>query len=592
VLGCDSAGDVRSRRNERLGTMTAVPKWWLEILMNRRPWLAEYPAGVPHEVDCSAYPSVVALMDESFVRHRDASAYRLGPAALSFGDLDRCSLAFATFLQGRGLVRNDRVAIMLPNLLQYPVAAAGVLRAGLIAVNVNPLYTPRELEHQLRDSGARALVIFAPIFAGMGESLQSMLTSLGIDTVVLASPGDRVSLGEQPLAPAGAQGGRFGFDAALAQGALGELRRPVLDPEDIAVLQYTGGTTGVSKGASLSHRALVANVLSAGAWLQAGWKRRPAAGQMNIVCALPLYHVFAFTSCALLGMRIGAQNILIPNARDLGQTLALLRPHKLHIFPAVNTLFNGLASHPDFGSLDFSELSVSVGGGTAVMPAVAERWLALTGCAIIEGYGLSETTAAVTCNRADSETFTGTVGLPFPGTDLRIVDDEGQEVASGQPGEIVVKAPQLMSGYWGRPEESVASLTADGFFKTGDIGTMDERGYLRIVDRKKDMVLVSGFNVYPSEIEAVVSSHPAVLECAVIGVPDDHTGEAVQLFVVARDPALSVADLRAFCETQLTGYKRPKLIELRAELPKSPVGKVLRRELRNGGLGRSANGAQ
>lgn len=559
--------------------------------MNDRPWLAEYPAGVPHDVDTSEYPSVVSLMEESFALYGDAVAYRLGPQSLSYSALDRCSLAFASYLQARGLVRNDRVAIMLPNLLHYPVAAAGTLRAGLIAVNVNPLYTPRELEHQLRDSGARALVIFAPIFQGMGDALQTMLKGLGIETVVLANPADRLSPGPESSAIADGPGA-IAFDLALAQGSAQAFQRPTLAPEDIAVLQYTGGTTGVSKGASLSHRALLANVLGAESWLQTGWQRRTITGQLNIVCALPLYHVFAFTTCALLGMRTSAQVLLIPNARDMAQTLALLRPHKLHVFPAVNTLFNGLAAHPDFASLDFSELCVSVGGGTAVMPSVAERWLTLTGCPIVEGYGLSETTAAITCNRADSDTFTGTVGLPFPGAEIRIVGDDGQRLKAGEAGEIVVRGPQLMSGYWGRPDESAAAMTPDGFFKTGDVGTMDERGYVRIVDRKKDMVLVSGFNVYPNEVEAVVSSMPGVAECAVIGVPDSQTGESVQLFVVPRDASLHVDDVRAFCEAQLTGYKRPRTIELRAELPKSPVGKVLRRELKDEMLKRRTSDAQ
>lgn len=560
--------------------------------MTNRPWLAEYPAGVPHDVDCSTYPSVVALMEESFVRHRDASAYRLGPQHLTYGALDRYSLAFASFLQGLGLAQKDRVAIMLPNLLQYPVAAAGILRAGLIAVNVNPLYTLRELEHQLRDSGASALVIFAPIFAAMGEGLQAALKALGIGTVVLASPTDRFAVGDAPAATETGPGTPIAFDDALALGLRNDWRRPDLQAEDIAVLQYTGGTTGVSKGASLSHRALVANVLSSEAWMRPGWQGKTITGRLNIVCALPLYHVFAFTMCALLGMRTGAQVLLIPNARDMAQTLALLKPHKLHVFPAVNTLFNGLSSHPDFGSLDMSELCVSVGGGTAVMPAVAERWLALTGCPIVEGYGLSETTAAVTCNRADLKDFTGTVGLPFPGVDIRIRDDDGRDVALGQPGEIVIKSPQLMSGYWDRPDDTAAAMTADGFFMSGDVGVMDERGYVRIVDRKKDMVLVSGFNVYPSEIEAVVTALPAVAECAVIGVPDEQTGEAVQIFVVPRDPSLSADAVREFCAAHLTGYKRPKLIELRSDLPKSPVGKVLRRELRAEVLARNGQSAE
>lgn len=549
--------------------------------MNNRPWLAEYPAGVPHDVDCSAYPSVVDLIEESFVRHRDASAFRLGPQVLSYGALDRYSLAFASFLQGVGMQRNDRVAVMLPNLLHYPVAAIGILRAGLIAVNVNPQYTLRELEHQLRDSGARSIVIFAPIHAAMGHALQSTLERLGIKTVVLASLADRFALGDAFNPPQHRAQGTMTFDDALAQGVLRDWKRPALASEDIAVLQYTGGTTGVSKGASLSHRALVASALTSKVWMQPGLARRTIKGQINIACALPLYHVFAFTACALMGVHLGAQAILIPNPRDLGQTLALLQPHKIHLFPAVNTLFNGLASHPDFAKLDLSELCASVGGGTAVMPAVAERWLTLTGCPIIEGYGLSETSAAATCNRADSDVFTGTVGLPLPGAEIRIRDDDGRDVPNGQAGEIVIKTPQLMSGYWGRTEDTAAAMTSDGFFKSGDVGIMEERGYVRIVDRKKDMVLVSGFNVYPSEIEAVVSSLPSVAECAVIGVPDAQTGEAVHLFVVPRDAELTAETVREFCNSQLTGYKRPKLIEMRSDLPKSPVGKVLRRELKD-----------
>lgn len=545
--------------------------------MRQRTWLSEYPVGVPHEVNDSGYTSVVALMEESFQRHGEESAYRIGPQSLSYSALDGRSAQFAAFLQSRGLGNNDRVAIMLPNLLHYPIALCGILRAGLIAVNVNPLYTLRELEHQLRDSGAKAIVIFAPIFAALGPALSATLKSLGIGQVVLASASDRLagedathSQPDQPLP----------FDVALAAGARSSWTRPSLAAEDVAVLQYTGGTTGVSKGAVLTHRALIASVLASEAWLRPGLLRRPISGQLNIVCALPLYHVFAFVTCALLGMRTGAQVLLIPNARDLNQTIALLRPHKLHVFPAVNTLFSSLANHPEFNSLDFSELCVSNGGGTAVMPAVARRWLELTGCPIVEGYGLSETTGGITCNRADSEAFTGTVGLPLPSVDIRILDDSERDVGIGQPGEIAIRAAQMMSGYWGQQEETAKVMTADGYLKSGDIGVMDERGYIRIVDRKKDMVLVSGFNVYPTEIEAVVSSHAQVADCAAVGVPDGQTGEAVHLFVVPRDASLDVGALGAFCAEQLTGYKRPKYIELRQDLPRSPVGKVLRRELR------------
>jgi long-chain acyl-CoA synthetase len=548
--------------------------------MIQRNWFQEYPSGMPKDVNYSAFPSVVALMEDSFARYGEASAYCLGPKSLNYAALDHLSRDLAAFFQSKGLQRNDRVAVMLPNLLHYPVTIAAVLRAGLIAVNVNPLYTPRELEHQLRDSGAKAIVMFAPIHAVMANTLDSIFESVGLSTVVLADASDALTHCALPEEGAADHEGPMTFDAALAFGRLAKWERPLLEPEDIAVLQYTGGTTGVSKGASLSHRALVANVLSSEVWLQPGLQRRQITGQMNIVCALPLYHVFAFVSCALLGMRTGAQVLLVPNARDLSGTIALLRPHKIHVIPAVNTLFNGLSSHPDFGTLDFSELCVSNGGGTAVMPAVAQRWLALTGCPIVEGYGLSETASGVTCNRADSDAFTGTIGLPMPGVDVRIIDEQDVDVAVGLPGEIAIRGPQLMSGYWGRPDETAQVMTRDGYLKSGDVGVIDERGYIRIVDRKKDLVLVSGFNVYPSEIEAVVSSHPQVADCAAVGVPDSDTGEAVHLFVVPRDPRLTLDDLRAFCAQQLTGYKRPKYIEIRQELPKTPVGKVLRRELR------------
>jgi long-chain acyl-CoA synthetase len=366
------------------------------------------------------------------------------------------------------------------------------------------------------------------------------------------------------------------------------LRRPDLGPDDVAVLQYTGGTTGVAKGATLLHRTIVANLLASEAWMQPGLKRKQLTGQFTIVCALPLYHVFAFIACGLLGMRTGALNILIPNPRDMKGTVKELAKYRINIFPGVNTLFNGLANQPDFAKLDFSGLAITNGGGMAVQEAVAKTWLAITGCPIVEGYGLSETSAGVTCNPTDSEAYTGSIGLPLPNVEIKLLDDHGKELPLGEAGEIAIRGPQVMQGYWQRPDETALVMTPDGFFKSGDIGEMDARGYIKIVDRKKDMIIVSGFKIFPNEIEAVVASHPGVLECAVVGVPDTGSGEAVMLFVVRKDPSLSKEALAEYCKLQLTGYKRPKYIEFRDELPKTNVGKILRRELRDGMLKKAA----
>ncbi|MBN8509529.1 MAG: AMP-binding protein [Burkholderiales bacterium] len=544
--------------------------------MTPRRWLRHYPAGVPAEIDVTRYPSLVALFDESFALYRDRTAYVLAGRSMSFGDIDAMSRALAAWLQAQGIARGDRVAIMLPNLLHYPVAVAAVLRAGAIVVNVDPLDTARELEHRLQDSGAKAIVVLEA-FAG---TLAQLRERTDLRHVVVASPADALAA---PQAPAAPDAGRTRFGEALAAGAGLPLRAVPVGPEHIAVLQYTGGITGVSKGAALPHRAIVASLLSSEAWLQPGLKRRPISGQMTIVCALPLCHVFAFVGCGLLGLRTGALNILIPNPRDLGALIRQLEPYKLHVFPAVNTLFDGLVQHPDFARLDFSELCVSNGGGMAVQEAVARKWLQVTGCPIVEGYGLSETASGVTCNSCDSETFTGTIGLPMPGVDIRLLDDEGYDAAPGEPGEIAIRAPQLMAGYWQRADETAKVMVGEGYFKSGDIGVMDGRGCLKIVDRKKDMILVCGCNVYPTEIEGVVAGHPKVLECAAFGVPDAGSGEAVKLAVVRRDDSLDEAELRAFCQARLTGCKRPRFIEFRAELPKSNVGKILRRELRDAG---------
>lgn len=566
-----------------------------------RFWLKNYPPGVPADIDPAIYPSLVDLLEESFSRFRDDKAYVCMGASLSFGEIDRLSKALAAWLQGRGLKKGARVAIMMPNVLQYPVTVAAVLRAGLIAVNVNPLYTARELEHQLKDSGAEAVIVLENFAATLQQALAGGAESGSskVKHVVVGAMGDLMGFPKglivdfvvrhvRKMVPAFSLPGHFTFKAAIAEGGGAPFTRPELGPDDVAVLQYTGGTTGIAKGATLLHHTIVANLLASEAWMQPGLKRKPLTGQRVIVCALPLYHVFAFITCGLLGLRTGALNVLIPNPRDIPGTVKELAKYRINIFPAVNTLFNALANNAEFARLDFSGLVISNGGGMAVQEAVAKKWLAVTGCPIVEGYGLSETSAGVTCNPTDSEAYTGTIGLPLPNVEIRILDDEGRDVPLGQPGEIAIKGPQVMRDYWRQPAETAKVMTPDGFFKSGDIGEMDSRGYVKIVDRKKDMIVVSGFKVYPNEIEDVVASHPGVLECAAVGVPDPKSGEAVMLFVVKRDPNLTREALAEYCAHELTGYKRPKIIEFRAELPKTNVGKILRRELRDGVLKKAA----
>ncbi|NML18623.1 long-chain-fatty-acid--CoA ligase [Azohydromonas caseinilytica] len=552
-------------------------------------WLKQYPEGVPAEVDTTLYPSLVALLEDAFQRHRTLPACSFLGRNFDYGRIDDLSAAFAAFLQAQGLKKGDRVAIMLPNTPQYLVAMAGVLRAGCIVVNVNPLYTSRELEHQLRDAGAKAIVVLENFAA----TLQKVLGELPmLRTVVLAAMGDLLGLIKgtlvnhvvrhvKKMVPPFSLPHAMRFNEALAQGRGAKPQLPQVGPDDIAVLQYTGGTTGVSKGAVLLHRNLVANILQSEAWYTPALHKVPAGEQLYTVCALPIYHIFGFSTIMLLSMRVGGCSILIPNARDLPALLKTLSKQRFHSFPAVNTLFNALANHKDFASVDWSHLRICVGGGMAVQQATARLWLEKTGCPIVEGYGLSETSPSVSCNPVDSTQFNGTIGLPLPSTDMRLVDDNGQPVPPGQPGEIAIRGPQLMAGYWQRPDETAKAMTPDGYFRTGDIGTMDERGYFRIVDRKKDMILVSGFNVYPNEVEDVLTQLPGVLECAAVGVPDGKAGEAVKVIIVKKDPALTEAQVRGYCEANLTGYKRPKVVEFRNDLPKSPVGKVLRRELRD-----------
>ena len=552
-----------------------------------KPWLQHYPAGVPAEIDVAAFPTLVAMLDSSFATYRELPAYRFMGASISYRAVDEASAAFAAYLQTLGLAAGDRVALMMPNVPQYPVAIAGVLRSGCTVVNVNPLYTRPELEYQLKDSGAKVIVILENFAA----TLEQCLPALAIKKVVLTALGDMLGFPKsmlvnhvvrrvKKLVPAFDLPNATRFSDALSKGKSLALRKPALGPDDIAVLQYTGGTTGVSKGAVLLHRNLVANVLQAEAWYQPALKKIPLGEQIVTVCALPIYHIFGFNTNVMLSLRMGGCNILIPNARDIPALLKTLAGEKFHSFPAVSTLFNAIANHPDFASVDWSHLKISVGGGMAVQSATARLWLEKTGCPIIEGYGLSETSPSVTCNPVDSSAFSANIGLPMPNTEVRLLDDEGNDIAPGGAGEIAIRGPQVMAGYWQRPDETAKVMTADGFFRSGDIGTVDERGYFKIVDRKKDMILVSGFNVYPNELEDVVTQMPGVLECAAVGVADEKSGEAVKLVIVKRDPALTEADVRAYCGTHLTGYKQPKVIEFRAELPKTPVGKILRRALR------------
>jgi long-chain acyl-CoA synthetase len=550
-------------------------------------WLKHYPADVPAEVRTDRYASLLALLDEGFRKHAALPAYKYMGRSFSFADIDAHARALAAYLQGLGLERGDRVAIMLPNVPQYPVAVAAILRAGFVVVNVNPLYTPRELEHQLKDSGARAIIVLENFAA----TLQQVLDAVPTKQVILASMGDmlgslqralvnHVVRKTKKLVPPFQLPDALRFNEALARGRSRSYTSPAIGPDDIAVLQYTGGTTGVSKGAVLLHRNLVANVLQAEAWNAPALKKLAPGEQPCTVCALPLYHIFGFTANMMLGLHLGGCNILIPNPRDIGAVLKELSKHRFHSFPAVNTLFNAMAHHPAFNTVDWSHLVLAVGGGMAVQQGTARLWLEKTGCPIVEGYGLSETSPSVTCNPVDSTEYSGNIGLPLPNTEVALLDDAGQEVEAGLAGEIAIRGPQVMAGYWQRPDETAKVMTRDGYFRTGDIGRVDERGCFRIIDRKKDMILVSGFNVYPNEIEDLISAMPGVMECAAFGVPDAKAGEAVKLVVVKKDPSLSEADIRHFCEANLTGYKRPRSIEFREQLPKSTIGKILRRELR------------
>ena len=551
-------------------------------------WLKSYPAGVPAEINPDQYRSLVHMLEESFQKYANNNAYVCMDKFLTYAELDACSKKLAAWLQSRGMAKGARVAVMMPNVLQYPIAIAAVLRAGYTVVNVNPLYTPRELEHQLKDSGSEAIIVLE----NFAHTLEQVQKNTPVRHIVVASMGELLGGAKgmlvnfvvrnvKKMVPDFALPNMVRFKDALAQGAKMPFTAPELTSSDIAFLQYTGGTTGVSKGATLTHRNIIANVLQTEAWAQPALTQPPAVEFPTIVCALPLYHIFALTACAMWGMRVGGLNILIPNPRDIPGFIKEVAKYKITMLPAVNTLYNALVNHPDFASLDFSSLKTANGGGMAVQQAVNDKWKQATGKSIIEGYGLSETSPVATCNRADEQGFTGTIGLPVPSTDIAILDDDGNVLPIGQTGEIGIRGPQVMAGYWNRPDETAKVMTADGFFRSGDVGIMDERGYVKIVDRKKDMILVSGFNVYPNELEGVIANHPGVLECAVVGVPDEHSGEAVKVFVVRKDPNLTEQALMDYCKTQFTGYKKPKYIEFRDELPKTNVGKILRRALRD-----------
>ncbi len=552
-----------------------------------RIWLKQYPAGVPADIDLSQYSSLVELLEESFSKFSERKAFICMDKSISYRDLDEMSTALAAYLQSKGLKKGARVAVMLPNVLQYPVSTAAVLRAGCAVVNVNPLYTPRELEHQLRDSGAEAIIVLE----NFATTVQKVIGNTAVKHVIVGSMGDLLGLKGvivnlvvrrvRKMVPPYSIPQAIAFNDALAAGRGMQFNKPKLAPEDVAFLQYTGGTTGISKGATLLHRNILANVLQNDAWLQPALKNPPHVDQLLVVCALPLYHIFALTACFLLAVRAGGANLLIPNPRDMAGFVKELSKYQVNSFPAVNTLYNGLLNTPGFDKLDFSKLKSAFGGGMATQKAVADKWLKVTGCALSEGYGLSETSPTLTCNPADADRFSGSIGIPVPSTYISIRDDDGNELPLGEAGEICAKGPQVMAGYWNRPEETAQVMTADGYFRTGDIGVMSPDGYIKIVDRKKDMILVSGFNVYPNEVEEVIAGHPGVLETAVIGVPDARSGEAVKAFVVKKDPSITAEDIIKYCGTQLTNYKVPKLIEFRTDLPKTNVGKILRRALRD-----------
>jgi len=548
-----------------------------------RIWQKSYPPGVPAEIEMDGVTTLVSVVRDSCRRYADKTAYISMGKSIRYAELDRLTRDFAAWLHANGLGHGDRVALMMPNLLQYPVCLFGALRAGCVVVNCNPLYTAHELQHQLADSGARAIVV-ADNFAA---TLQNALAGTAVERVVVTSIGellgpvkgrlvDFVVRRVKRLVPAWTLPRSIRLRDALRAGRAAPFAEVDLDQRDLACLQYTGGTTGVAKAAMLTHGNLVANLSQAYAWV------RPLVteGRECIVTALPLYHIFALTANCLTFMKMGASNLLILNPRDIPGLIKEMRKVPFSAFTGVNTLFNALLNHPDFARLDFSRLRLTMGGGMAVQRSVADRWQAVTGRSLAQAYGLTETSPAVTINPLDVKVFTGSIGLPVPSTELSIRDDEGRELGVGESGEICVRGPQVTQGYWKRPDETALVLYADGFLRTGDIGYVDENGYVFLVDRKKDMILVSGFNVYPNEVEDVAALHPGVKEVAAVGVPDERSGEAVKLYVIRKDPGLDAETLIAHCRKQLTGYKVPRYVEFRDDLPRTNVGKILRRELK------------
>ena len=553
-----------------------------------RPWLKEYPPTIPAEIDFAQYANLAEMLEEALTKFADRIAFHCSGSDLSYRELDRLSAAFAVHLQKHGFVRGDRFALMMPNILQYPVALMGCLRLGLTVVNCNPLYTPRELQHQLSDSGAKGILVIE----NFASVLQEVISETQVKHVVVTGLGDRLSWWKGPglnflvrhvakLVPEFKFASAIRFNAALSDGAGEALKRETLTQDDIAFLQYTGGTTGVSKGAVLTHGNIIANVMQSRAWLF-GFQQDER--DECVIAALPLYHIFALTACTFVYATMGAKVVLITNPRDVPAFVRTLAAHRFTVLPGVNTLFTALLSHEDFAQLDFSALRHGLGGGMAVQRATAEEWQRVTGTPLIEAYGLTETSPGATINPVTSTGYNASIGLPIPSTEVRLRTDDGQWIALDDhqtPGEICVRGPQVMRGYYNRPDETAKVLDSEGWLSTGDVGTMDARGFFYIVDRKKDMILVSGFNVYPNEVEGVVAMHSGVFEVAAVGVPDGKSGEVVKIFVVRKDPSLTAPQLLAHCRENMTGYKIPKYVEFRNELPKTNVGKILRRELRD-----------
>ncbi len=579
-----AAGGTKSTRNKKVsakgGRTGKAPS-----PVAKQPWLKSYPKEIPAEIGPFSHDSLADMMLESCRLYADRPAFTCMGTSLTFSGLEKASRDFAAYLQSIGLEKGARVAIMMPNVLQYPVVGMAALRAGYVVVNVNPLYTRRELEHQLADSGAEAIIIMEN-FAG---TLQAALGGSSLRHVIVATMGDMMGLKGHAINFAVRYVKRLvppwslphiSFKQAMREGAAARFAPPEVGLDDTAFLQYTGGTTGIAKGAVLLHRNVLANVMQNSLWLQTAYLDREPPERPVHLCALPLYHIYALTVIALMGVRLGAESVLVPNPRDIPGLVKVLRRHAIDVFPGLNTLFNALLNNEDFRRLRLDRLKLTLAGGMAVQRSVAERWKEAMGHTICEGYGLSETSPVVAANRFDIEDFTGTIGLPLPSTEVAIRDDAGRDLKTGEVGEICIRGPQVMAGYWNRPDETARCMTEDGFLRSGDMGTMDAGGHIRLVDRKKDMIVVSGFNVYPNEIEEIVSKHPGVLEVAAIGVPDEHSGEVPKLFIVKREHSLTEEAILEFCRGELTGYKRPKYVEFRSELPKSNVGKIMRRQLR------------